>query len=203
MPGKIFELLEELARMAKKGAGMHKSLRRYLKSDREYLIQAYVAATLSPDPSTQNGAVIAHLIDKDYGHLGCELAQATVEACNRFPEGVELTGDRLERPLKYQFIEHAERGVIYAAARQGVKLNGLTMYVPWAACSDCARAIICSGIERVVTHQRMMDATPPHWKESIAHAFTMFKEANIEITMFQEELPEAPMIRFNGEMWQP
>ncbi len=172
------------------------------KSDKEYLVLAYEAAMRSPDPSTQNGAVIAYSEYCDSG--GRELnTPAYVSACNQFPQGVRYLPERMERPLKYSFIEHAERGVIYEAAKKGIELEGRTIFVPWAACSDCARAIICSGIGKVVTHKRMMDATPEHWKESIKFAFEMFFEAKIEVVMFEDELPEAPMIRFNGQLWQP
>lgn len=164
------------------------------KTDREFLVRAYEVATKSPDPSTQNGAVIP------FYHLGIP---DSIEACNTFPDGVLETPERLQRPLKYNFIEHAERGAVIAAAKRGVPLRGFTMYVPWFACSDCARAIIGSGIVKVVGHKRMLDATPDHWKESIAHAVTMLKEAGIETVLLEEHLPEAPVIRFNGQLWQP
>lgn len=168
------------------------------KTDREYLVMAYKAATQSPDPSTQNGAVIPYFL------VGRE---RYITACNTFPEGVQSKPERLERPLKYNFIEHAERNCVFNAAAVGlfgcVNMKDITMYVPWFACSDCARAIICCGIRRVVGHKRMMDATPEHWKESIKHAFDMFKEAKVETVLLPDELPEAPKIRFNGELWQP
>lgn len=168
------------------------------KTDREYLVMAYKAATESPDPSTQNGAVIPHYF------MGRERYYC---ACNTFPEGVKSTPERLERPMKYNYIEHAERNCINMAAKNGlfscVNPSELTLYVPWFACSDCARSIIASGIKRVVGHKRMMDATPEHWKESIKHAFVMFEEAKVEWVLIPDELPEAPQIRFNGELWQP
>jgi dCMP deaminase len=174
-------------------------------TDQEYLLLAYEVATKSPDPSTQNGAVIPYLVTWDYpeeeGWAG-QLDEELLAACNTFPEGVLNKPERLERPLKYNFIEHAERGVILLAAKMGVALDGLTMYVPWFACSDCARAIICSGIKKVVGHQRMMDATPDHWKESIAHAFTMLNEAGVEIVLIPDVL-NGPQIMFNGQLWTP
>lgn len=90
----------------------------------QYLLMAYKEATKSPDPSTQNGAVIV-------------TTAGTAADCNRFPERVKITDARLERPLKYNFIEHAERNAIFSAARKQLPLLGATMYVPWFACSDC------------------------------------------------------------------
>lgn len=158
--------------------------------DTGYLIKAYKTAAESPDLSTQNGAVI-RTVD---GRL--------VRACNELPYRVAAKQERLERPLKYQFTEHAERNAIYFAARHGIRLEGSTMYVPWFACADCARAIIQSGIIRVVGHKQMMDGTPEHWKESIARAFEMLGEAGIE-TKLVDAVLGGPKIKFNGMLWQP
>lgn len=154
------------------------------------LIEAYRVATRSPDPSTQNGAI---LLRDD---------KILCSSSNSFPVGVENKPERLERPDKYAFVEHAERGVIYVAARRGIETKGTTMIVPWFACSDCARAIICAGVSHVVGHQNMMDATPDHWKESIAVAFQMLDESGVTYELISAKLG-APQIRFNGELWQP
>jgi dCMP deaminase len=174
-----------------------------LKTDEEYLLMAYQKATESPDPSTQNGAVIPIIVDKldeDNNKHVSELV--VVSACNTFPRGVAAAPERLERPIKYSYIEHAERGVIYQANYDGFTTRGLTLYCPWFACADCGRAIICNGITRVVGHKKMFDETPPHWKESIAHAFHMFREAGILTTLITGDL-NGPEIRFNGQMWRP
>jgi dCMP deaminase len=51
---------------------------------------------------------------------------------------------------RYHIIEHAERASIYKALLQGISLAGTTMYCSRFPCSDCARAIVWVGIERVV-----------------------------------------------------
>jgi dCMP deaminase len=163
---------------------------RMQRSDEQWLLMAYQAATKSPDPSTQNGAVIpAH-------------NNVVLQACNEFPVGVKYAEGRLERPLKYSFIEHAERNVVYQAAKLGVSLHGLTMYACWFACADCARAIIQSGITKVVGHKQMMDGTPDHWKESIKVAFDMFQEAGVQTELLDVYL-NGPRVLFNGKHWQP
>lgn len=176
-------------------------------TDREYLVMAYYEAVKSPDPSTQNGAVIPYskyVPSQDNVSYGCDSSyHLEVKSYTSFPNGVKRTEDRLQRPIKYSYVEHAERNVIFEAAKIGIGLQGKTMYVPWTACAECARAIICSGIKKVVCHQRMMDQTPDHWKESIKHAFIMFEEAEIEIVRFTKELPEAPKVLINGKLWQP
>lgn len=71
------------------------------------------------------------------------------------------------------------------------------MFCPWYACTDCARAIIQSGIKEVVGHKKCFDLTPAHWKESIANAFLMFEEAGIITRTIDDEM--GVTIRFNGK----
>lgn len=161
-----------------------------------YLLAAYDAAKHSPDPSTQNGACIPiPLID-------CDEKEILVTACNEFPPNVGSKPERLDRPLKYQFIEHAERNVIFTTARRGFSTRNTTMYVPWFACAECARAIICAGVKRVVGHKQMMDKTPERWRESIDIALGMLQEAGIETELYDGVL-NGPELLFNSEIWRP
>lgn len=153
------------------------------------LREAYAAARQSPDPSTQNGAV---LVPRHQNGL-------TISAFNTFPYRVKK---RPERPEKYAFIEHAERNAIFAAARLGVSTSGATLVCPWFACADCGRAIIQAGITRVVGHKQMFDNTPPHWTDSIKDAFTMFEEAGVETELYDGRLGINPL-RMNEELWYP
>jgi dCMP deaminase len=50
---------------------------------------------------------------------------------------------------KFFWFEHAERNAIYNAARVGIAVAGCTIYINRFPCSDCARAIIQSGIETI------------------------------------------------------
>ena len=159
-------------------------------TDKDFMIKAYEEARKSPDPSTQNGALV--VVNESF----------YVGACNTFPIGVMNTPERLVRPLKYNFIEHAERNVLHTAMRAGIRTLGLTMYVPWFACADCGRAIIGAGIYRVVGHKRMLDETPDHWKESITHAMTMLTEAGVKLDYITEKLDIEPIL-FNGKLWTP
>ncbi len=136
--------------------------------DRELLTLAYsYAFYLSDDPRTKNGAVIFNSKVIGYG-------------VNRIPKGVILTEDRLISPLKYKFIEHAERNAIFSVIQngQGNLLNGSTMYCPWFACTDCAKAIIQVGIKRVVGHLIRYKETN-NWTEEIKIANTMLDEAGV------------------------
>jgi dCMP deaminase len=140
-------------------------------NDLDYIKEAYlIAKDFSTDPSTQNGAI---LVDKD--------GPIVALGANHFPQGVKDIPERWVRPLKYSYVEHAERNAIYDAAKNGTATKGLVMYCPWFACTDCARAIIQAGITKVVGHD-----TPIHgegsksWQDSIKIANTMLDEAGIE-----------------------
>lgn len=160
-----------------------------------YLKLAYqVAAEKSTDPSTQNGAVLVSPLRSLEGKPVREF----IASANFFPEGVKESQERWVRPLKYKFVEHAERNVIYLAAKRGFKTEGATMYVPWFACADCARAIIQAGITEVVGHDY-----PPHkeqtsWKESIEIADKMLEEAGVKFTRVPGVF--GVKIRFNGQV---
>lgn len=157
--------------------------------DRSLLIDAYAAAARSPDPSTQNGAILVN------GNL-------TVSACNRFPWGILQSQERLQGPGKYRFIEHAERNVIYHAARCGVETLGATLYCPWFSCTECARAIIQAGIVRVVGHWLEDHEERYDWQETVTAGREMLVEAGVVCDWISDHLGCGP-IRFNGQMIYP
>jgi len=146
-----------------------------LSTARFYLrLACHVAKTDSHDTRTHNGAVLR----TEDGLI--------VAAANRFPPYVQLSDERLERPKKYSYIEHAERNVIYSAAQQGLLLKRATLYCPWFACADCARAIICVGITKVIG----LAFPPAHgaWQESCDRGDEMFREAGVEFYRLEEKL---------------
>ena len=137
-------------------------------------IAAHVAQTQSDDPHTQNGAVLV----TEQGIV--------VSAANQLPRGVVIAPSRLDRPTKYMYVEHAERNAIYTAARQGLPTKRATLYCPWFACADCARAIICAGITEVVG----LAHPPAHgpWQESCDRGDEMFREAGVVYRRLEEKL---------------
>jgi dCMP deaminase len=166
-----------------------------MRSELELLWLAYrYASTHSDDPSTHNGAVLV------------TLSGEIIMGANHLPRGVKKTPDRLERPKKYAYMEHAERDTILKAALKGIKTEGATMYVPWYACADCARAIIEAGIVRVVGHKQMFDKTPERWKASIADGDIMLDEAGVMrdvLNVANVAVPGEFQVLFDGEYWTP
>ncbi len=145
----------------------------------KFLRAALGQAWGSPDPSTQNGAVI---VATNGAIMGV--------GCNEFPEGVKSTEERLTRPLKYSFVEHAERNAIYDA---GMIIDSDVMYALWAACADCARGIIQSGIRTLYTHSFYANGgvdlkDRKNWGESIQVAFEMFEEAGVEVVFIDDQI---------------
>jgi len=101
---------------------------------------------------------------------------------NGFPRGVDDDIDaRHERPLKYLLTEHAERNAIYNAARNGADLWDSVMYSTLYPCADCARAIIQSGIVKVITPEP--DWSLPGWADSFAASKIMFREAGVRVRL--------------------
>ncbi len=158
---------------------------------KELLALAYRVAKSSVDPSTQNGAI---LIQSD--------GSVRAMGCNRLPDNIASKPERWERPLKYKVVEHAERNVIYKAARYGIATDGLIMVCPWAPCTDCARAIIQSGIKKLITHKQAYDRSPDSWRVDIDLALSMLAEASIDVLMF-DGFVGVPSLRHSGQVWNP
>lgn len=129
---------------------------------------ATVAAGGSRDRDTQVGCVIA----RDGNVL--------VAASNDVVDGAEATLERTTRPEKQVWIEHAERNAIYRAARRGINIDGATAYVTLFPCADCCRAMIQSGIRRVVS-ATAPDFDHPRWGQHFRHAVSLLDAC--EVTM--------------------
>ena len=152
----------------------------------DWLRIAAQEAASSHDPHTQNGAVLVP-----------RSAAFAAVGVNKVPNGVWAAPDRLTRPEKYNYIEHAGRAAIYKAARVGTPTAGATLYCPWFACMDCARAIIMAGIVEVVGHVKPRAATPERWTAQIVKAEAMLREARVGVRWLAE--PLGVTIRFDGE----
>ena len=124
--------------------------------------------------------------DRDH-HVGAVIVgpghEIRATGYNGLPRGVQASDDaRFDRASgeKFFWIEHAERNAIYNAARSGAALDGCTIFVNRFPCADCARAIIQSGIVRVVA-----PAIPENdgaLDHSFAVAAIMLSEAGIDVS---------------------
>ncbi len=151
-----------------------------------------IAEQLSPDPSTRVGALLFH-----------PERQNVLFGVNHLLTGYPKTpADLTDRTRKYKLIEHAERDVIYKAARMGYPTEGAILVCPWAACTDCARAICLSGIIRVISHANALEQTPKRWQEDLQIAKELFESAGVDYVFWRGEVGECQNL-FNGRYWKP
>jgi dCMP deaminase len=146
--------------------------------DEYYLNICKMVAARSKDPNTQIGCVIAgpaHEI-RSTGY-------------NSLPRGIrDDVAERLERPTKYLWMEHAERNAIYNAARCGTPLEGCTLYVEIMPCMDCGRAVVQAGIKEVViSRERMSQYSSEYFEEHFRNVVELFREAGVRIRQVPEE----------------
>ena len=114
----------------------------YISWDEYFMGVALLAAQRSKDPSTQVGACI---IDGDKRILST--------GYNGFPKGCSddefpWNRDEAAGDTKYQYVVHAELNAILNAS--GKSLAGATVYVGLFPCHECSKAIIQSGIKKVI-----------------------------------------------------
>lgn len=143
------------------------------KWDKRFLGLAEHVSNWSKDPSTKVGAVITdnqnRVISVGY---------------NGFPRGVNDCEKILnDREKKYQRVIHAEPNAILFAERD---LTGCCIYTfPFPPCNNCSTLIIQSGIKRVVAPDAS-DELKERWKDSMAVAEEMFKEAGVELVIINK-----------------
>ena len=151
---------------------------------------AYSVAKESTDRSTQTGAV---------------LVQGGWNICTGYNHHVYGFGHKEEhhqRPLKYSLTEHAERHVIFKAARNGIKTANLTLVAPWVCCPDCARAIVEAGIVCVICHKQCMDRTPERWRELVDLGLDILGRGRVELIQWDGVVGECENL-MNEEIWLP
>lgn len=127
----------------------------------------------SHDLDTQTACII---VDR----LGCVVARAA----NRIPDGVEVKPERLARPAKYTWIQHAERRAVCIAADQGRSTALATMYLNWFPCVDCAQVIAQAGIRRLYAHKAQYEARKDDPRYGFAEAMAILQESGVRVEWF-------------------
>ena len=120
---------------------MEKRVDNVLTWDEYFMGLAHLSALRSKDPNTQVGAAI---VDENH--------RVVSVGYNGFPTGVSddefpwsREGDVLTS--KYAFVVNAELNAILNSQRS---VRGCTIYVSLFPCNECAKAIIQSGIKKIV-----------------------------------------------------
>lgn len=112
-----------------------------LSWDDYFMGLAHLSAMRSKDPSTQVGAVI---VSKEHRVVSI--------GYNGFPNGCNdddfpWARDGEFKDTKYPYVVHAELNAILNSKHD---LRGCSVYVSLFPCNECAKAIIQSGIARIV-----------------------------------------------------
>ena len=142
---------------------------------------------------------VAHAISKratcDRGRSGCVIAKdkqlvvsGYVGSPPRFPHCDEV-GHQIKEVIHEDGSKskhcvrtvHAEQNAICQAAKNGVSINGATLYCRMTPCRTCAMLIISSGIERIVCESRYHQGSESE---------RMFEDAGIEVEHLSEEIKD-------------
>ena len=140
------------------------------KWDRRFLQLADQIALWSKDPSRGVGAVIVS-----------DSRQIVATGFNGLPRGFADLAERLQRPVKYDLVVHAELNAIVQCARNGVSPIGCTVYTSFAPCVHCSLAIIQAGLIRVVTWEPDLIGGDAHWLESIEKSRLVLGEVGVRL----------------------
>ncbi len=100
---------------------------------------------------------------------------------NGVPRKLNDNLSRYEKPMKYLYVEHAERNAIY---NQHCDISSSTIYSTLFPCVDCARAIIQSDIIQVVSFKP--DFNHHKWGDQFKLALNMFMEAGIDVVYIDD-----------------
>ncbi len=113
------------------------------KLDRHFLRLAWINALgLSKDPATKVGAVI---VSAD--------SRAVSLGYNGFPAGASETGNKWQRPEKYEWVIHAEMNAIMNAP---FDTKDCSLYVTHQPCHRCIVHLVNAKIARIIYY------TPKH-----------------------------------------
>jgi dCMP deaminase len=139
-------------------------------SELEALLEVAKAAALrSPNRVRQIGAA---LLTVDGTRLS---------GCNNFPRGVHDIEDRHRGDEPWLWTEHAERNVIFAAAKRGLSTQGATLAATFYPCVDCARAIVQAGIARLYTYEPLLRNA--FWVEHFRCSPVILAEGGVEVRL--------------------
>ena len=146
----------------------------YISWDEYFMAIAEVVKLRSKDPNTKVGACIVKdnkILSTGYNGFprGCD--------DDKYPWG---KGNENEVDNKYFYVVHAELNAILNST-QSVKDS--TIYVTLYPCNECAKAIIQSGIKKVI--YKNINLSTEEKKCKIQHTGQMFTDAGVEVCMYE------------------
>ena len=144
------------------------------KWDLRFLRIAHDVASWSKDPSTKCGCVLVRdrrILATGYNGLPAGLS-----------DDLSLLNDR---EYKLNVVIHAEKNAIFNAAKNGASTEGAVAYVNFHPCSQCASALIQSGVVQVVCPSPQ--SAPERWRENFRLSGALLFDAGVEVTYYSEE----------------
>jgi deoxycytidylate deaminase len=155
------------------------------------MTQAYLVATNSPDPQSQNGAI---LLDESLFVQGI--------GWNDFPKGVNEKYWTSSQEDKYYRVVHAETAALLNAARSGKATEGGVLVCPWSACAACAKHIAYLGIETLVRHTSpdRTEYSSTFWHNEGLIGDSILEEAGVRIVEIKP-VQTYITLRRHGKTW--
>ena len=114
---------------------------------KNYMDMADVVSQRSHDAETKVGAV---LVNNNSGAI-------IATGFNGFVRGANDAQLPDTRPLKYEFILHAEQNLIANCARHGISMEDCTLICTMSPCKLCMRLMINCGITKVIARELYKD----------------------------------------------
>lgn len=152
------------------------------QDDENFLALALAERTKSDDPKSRQ------VPQSGVGAVIVMNGQAISRSANVLPPQLkahhDVKGIGIEEAERYHFIEHAERAAIFLALNNGHQLAGATLYCTRFPCSDCARAIVWTGISRLVVSSGL--AGEGRWLEAQRAARQILKRAGVIVRVLNQ-----------------
>ena len=142
--------------------------------DSWFMTLCFVVAQRSLDKDTKHGCIV---VDNSRTILSV--------GYNSPPRGCDDANVPLERPAKYDYMEHSEENAIVNAARSGVSLLNSTFYITGPPCHRCFAKMLNVGAHKIIhgpTPSAMLNSNTTKVIEF------MKKNQDIEIVEFSDSL---------------
>jgi dCMP deaminase len=116
-----------------------------------FMGMAYIASQRSGDPRSRHGAILVNeqnnIIATGYNHLVA---------------GVEEDSLDWSTEEKYKHVNHAELNALLSCSGSGASCLNATLYVTGPCCYGCAKALVRSGVSKVVYGKITSHMVPNH-----------------------------------------
>lgn len=113
-----------------------------IESNKKYQVYMEMAksiAKLSPDAETQVGAIMLS-----------EEGRVISTSFNGYLRGTIDSILPNTRPDKYEYMQHAERNMLYNCCYEGIRTKNTTIVCTLSPCLDCLRACYQAGVKLII-----------------------------------------------------